>query len=96
MDNFEKQSSEIYTINIDFSNLLNDNSETISTYTVKAYNESIDYTSTVIDNHDNTTTDVNVRTKGGTDGKNYKITVLVTTDQSNVYEKDILMRVIDI
>jgi hypothetical protein len=94
MDNFEKQINEKVTFSIDFSNSLV-GVEVISTYTVKAYNESIDFTSTVIDNSDNTTTTVSIRTKGGTDGKNYKITVLITTDQNNVYEKDILMMVID-
>jgi hypothetical protein len=95
MDNFEKQSSEQLQFEIDFSDSL-DTGEYISSYTVKAVNESIDYTSTIVDSSDNTTIAVSVRVKGGTDGKNYKITVVITTTEDNIYEKDILMRVIDI
>lgn len=95
MDSFTKQVNEKITFSIDFSNSLVD-TELISTYTVTAYSESIDCTDTVIDNYDNTTTTVSIRTKGGTNGNKYKITVLITTDQNNVYEKDILMKVCEV
>lgn len=97
MDNFTKQPNEVYTISIDFSNVLDDdNSETISTYTLIAYLSTTDVTSTVIDTSTNDTTTVRIRVKAGTTGNKYKITTLVTTNLGNVYEKDVLMKVCEI
>jgi hypothetical protein len=95
MDSFEKQASEKYTINIDFSNLLA-TSEVISSYTVFVYHSNTDVTSIIIDAHTNTTTSVSIRLKGGTENTNYKITTKIVTNSNNEFEKDIQMEVREI
>lgn len=95
MDNFTKQPNEKYTISIDFTNILATN-ETIYSYTIVAYLSNTDMTSTVIDTHTNTTTAVSIRTMGGVDGNNYKITTKIVTNLNNIFEKDIQMEVREI
>ena len=97
MDSFTKQSSEQFTITIDFSNRLG-TGETISSYTLGAVNNSTseDVESTIINSDTKDTTKVYINVKDGTNGTTYKLTILVTTSASNKYEKDLLMKIVDI
>lgn len=91
MDNFTKQPSEKFTINISYVNNISD--ETISSATVTAYLNDSDVTSTIIHSTSYDDDSVNIIVKAGTAGKNYKITSVVTTTSSNIFEKDVQMRV---
>jgi hypothetical protein len=97
MDSFTKQSSEQFTITIDFSNRLGAG-ETISSYTLTTINNSTseDVESTIVNSDTYDTTKVYINVKAGTNGTTYKFTILVTTSSSNKYEKDLLMKIIDI
>lgn len=94
MDIFEKQSSEEFTISIDFTNNLAD-SEDIASIDVKAYFNTTDVTSTVIKS---TTFDddiVFIKVENGINKRNYKITAIITTTDSNVFEHDVIMKVVE-
>ena len=94
MESFNKQPSEKFKIEIDFSNLIT-SPETISSIDVKAYLFSTDVTSTVIDTSSYTGTSIYVTVKSGTDGLTYKITVKATTSTGNIFEYDVNMIVKD-
>jgi len=94
MDSFEKQPSEKFSISIDFSNNLSTD-ETISTYTVTAYLNDNDITSAVVFDHsqDNEGKIIYIKPFNGVNGLDYKITIIIVTTDSNIFEKDVLMRV---
>jgi hypothetical protein len=92
MNNFNKQPGESFSISIDFSNLLPGN-EIISSSTVSAYQDTASVTTAVIDTTSNTSTDVIVKVKSGTNNLDYKITAVVTTSVGNIYEEDVIMQV---
>lgn len=91
MNVFNKQPSEKLSLSMDFTNSLV--SETIFSYTAKAYCDEEEVTATVISTSSNTTTKVSVTVFAGTTGKDYKITIVVTTTAGNIYEEDITMKV---
>jgi hypothetical protein len=91
MNQFVKQSDEIITFSMDYTNLL-DTGETIASKTILAYDSgnnnvtsSLIVTSTIVDSV------VKVRVQAGTNGYKYKITIRITTSDSNVYEEDVFM-----
>lgn len=94
MSPFTKQPSEVFPISIDFSDVL-DTSEIITSITVTAYLIDVDVTSQVIDLNSFSETKVTIRVKGGTTGNKYKITALITTSLGNIYERDLIMKVIE-
>jgi hypothetical protein len=94
MDKFTKQSSEQFTIEIDFSRRL-ETGETINSYTLSAINNSTseDVESIIVDADSNDTTSVYITVKAGTTGNKYKFTAIITTSELNIYEKDVLMEI---
>lgn len=96
MDKFQKQSSEQFTIEIDFSRVLSD-SETISSYTLSAINNNTgdDVKTAIVDSDTKDTESVYITVKAGTTGSKYKVTVVITTSSSNIFEKDVIMEILD-
>lgn len=94
MNIFHKQPNESFTISIDFSNNLV-NGDTINTYTVIGYLNDVDVTSTIINSDSNDDDKVYIEVKNGNDGNDYKITVVVNSNESNIFEDDVLMRVLE-
>jgi len=91
MDSFFKQPSESFVISIDFSNVLG--TTTIASYTVVAYNGQSIVTNTVIDTHAQSGNLILIKVKDGSHYNEYKITVVVTTSNSEIFEKDVMMKV---
>jgi hypothetical protein len=93
MDRFLKQPSEKFTITVNFASVLTD--ETISSYIITCtdLSDDSDSSSVIIDSDSNTTNTVSIKVKAGLDGENHKITVKITTSDSNIFEEDILMKV---
>jgi hypothetical protein len=52
-------------------------------------------TSTVIQSSEIIEKTCRVVVKAGTDGETYKIIVLITTSQNNIYEEDFKLKIID-
>ena len=90
---FTKQPSEIIPISMDFQYLLND-TETISSMTATAVDDDgTNVTSTIIHNYAISGDICKVTVKAGTDEIRYKITIKITTNESNIYEEDVFMKV---
>lgn len=96
IDRFYKQPSEKFNVSIDFNNVLGDD-ETISSYVLTCINinDNSDTSTDVIDSDSNTTVSITIKVKAGADGENHKITVKITTSDSNIFEKDVLMKVVE-
>jgi HKD family nuclease len=94
MNRFLKQPSEKFTITVDFASVLATN-ETISSYIITCVDlsDDSDSSSIIIDSDSNTTNAVSIKVKAGIDKENHKITVKITTSDSNIFEEDILMKV---
>lgn len=94
MADFLKQPSEEFTIALDFSADL-ESGETIADKTVTAIDvaDSSDQTSTIIVSSSIDGSRVRVRIQAGTNGHDYKITAIATTNLSQVYEHEVTMRV---
>jgi molybdenum cofactor biosynthesis enzyme len=94
MASFTKQPSELFTIAVDFTDRMA-TGEALATAVVTATDSAgADKTSTVIHASPSVSSpNVLVRVKAGTDGVDYKITVVATTATSEVYEADVTMRV---
>lgn len=93
MNQFSKQPNEIFPVSMDFSNSL-DTGETISSKSVIAYNATNEVvTSTIVAASSIVDNTVKVTVKDGTSGTRYKITIRITTSNSNIYEEDIFMYV---
>jgi hypothetical protein len=94
---YEKQPSEKYNIDVDFAEDRLESGESISSTSVTAEkcSDETDATSDIIDNDSESGGVVTVRTKNGTDGERYRITIVVTTDATNIYESDVILAVID-
>jgi hypothetical protein len=90
----EKQPSEVMPFIIDFSRLLN-TTETITALSVVAKLDMTVKTSTVIQSSEIIEKTCRVVVKAGTDGETYKIIVLITTSQNNIYEEDFKLKIID-
>jgi len=91
MKKFIKQSSEIIPITLDYSKMLQD-SEIISTVEIAGYDSyGNNVSSSILDRYEIEGLAVKVVAKNGESTKRYKITVLVTTNQLNVYEEDVFM-----
>lgn len=93
---FTKQPSEIYPISVDYSDVL-DTGETISSESVTATDSAgTDVTATLIDSTEISGSTIKAVIKAGTTGNKYKLTFKATTSDSNLYEDDITMRVVEI
>ena len=91
---FSKQPSEIIPISMDYQLLLN-GIETISLLSVVIVDQ-IDNTNVTHDILDNQSIEGSVCklvVKGGTHRGKYKITLKVATNEGNLYEEEILMKV---
>ena len=98
MNRFCKQSSEEYTVAIDFDEVL-DTDETITKKTITAIihgSTGDDVTDSVILSSAIVSRTVTIKVKNGIDGKTYKITTIIETSADNIYEEDILMKVREI
>lgn len=97
MADFLKQPSEEFTIALDFSGDL-ETGETIASKTVTASDlaDSSDQTATIIVSSSIDGSRVRVRVRAGTNGHDYKITAVATTNLSQVYEHEVIMRVRDL
>jgi len=100
-DGFSKQIAEEFTIGADFANAL-DSGESIvlgsSSVVAEDVNEAV-ATDDVITSGSITVsgTKLKVRIEGGTVALSpYKLTFLIVTSLNNIYEKDVLMTVLDI
>lgn len=99
MDNFTKQPTEKYFVAADFSRAL-DEGETIvlNNSTVIAYDaDGNDVSATVLESGTKQIDGAKllIRVKDGTSGEKYKITFKAVTSQSNIYEHDITMKVVE-
>lgn len=92
MHRFLKQPSEQYNIVIDFSDILS-TGETISSIEVTAYDRSSDSTSSIIGDSSIDDDTVIVFVQNGLSDRVYKISVIITTSTSQVFEEDIWMSV---
>lgn len=97
-DQFNKQPEEIFPISVDFSRVLAEG-ETIDEgeSSVVAYDaEGEDVSDEIIEGSLNVVDGkIYHKVKGGVSGLVYKITFLAVTSAANVYEKDIMMHVLD-
>jgi hypothetical protein len=93
MASFTKQPSELFTIAVDFTDRMATGEALASAVVTATDSTGTDRTATVIATYSVSTPNVLVRVKAGTDGTDYKITVVATTATSEVYETDITMRV---
>jgi len=93
MATFTKQPSEEFTIAIDFTGRMATGETVASAVVTAADSAGTDATATVIESSSVSTPSVLVRVKAGTDGANYKITIVATTATAEVYEADVTMRV---
>ena len=94
---WHKQPGEVESIEVVFSARMT-TGETIATQTVTAIEttHNTSATTAVIDSSAIVDTSVYIKVKDGTDGVDYKITVIVTTSGGNILEEDILMKVYDV
>jgi len=97
MNIFFKQPGEEYSVSIDFDDVLTTN-ETITDKTVTAFisGKTDDISSSIISSSSIVDRTIVIKVKDGTDGKTYKITVVIETSANNIYEEDILMKVREI
>jgi len=93
---FEKQNAEKFTVTVDFTASIEEN-ETITSIIVTALDTvSEDATATVIDASSFDGAIVGVKVKNGGLNEYYKITVLANTSESNTYESDVFMRILEV
>ena len=90
-----KQPYEVFPISLDFSDSMS-SGETISSFTVFAYDSaSTDVTSTIISASSNTDQVVTVTLQGGTSGSSYKIEVKIVTTSAKNLEEEITLNVFE-
>lgn len=89
---FEKQTTEEFTISVNFNNNLTD-SETITTADVKVYLNNVDCTDDIIQSYVFNLGFVYIKVQGGTKGRKYKITTIITTSDDNTLESDVEMKI---
>lgn len=95
MNTFSKQSSETYTIGVDFTGKL-PTGATISSGTVSAKDQAgTDMTATVLSGTSATImmNEARIKVLAGLHGQNYRIRFLITLSTSDLLEEDVLMRV---
>ena len=95
MHRFRKQPSEEYSISVDFSEILKVD-ETITKETVTASLGSEDKTTDIIASSTISDKKIIIKIKDGEHRNTYKLTIVIETSGSNIFEEDILMRVIEI
>jgi len=93
---FTKQPSEKFEVEFDFLQVLTDLGELIVNYDITAITKDVDSTNDIIDSSRQSTTSVFCTIKDGIDGYRYKITVVVYTNNGNIYEHEVMMKVEDI
>jgi hypothetical protein len=97
-DAFEKQPSESYVIEIDFSDRL-DTSETVTTATVSAYSltwamgriDSLTAVTGIAPTSTASSQVINVTVSGGTDALSYKVSVTANSSGGKKLSEDVLM-----
>ena len=93
---FTKQPSEIIPVEVDFQYIVN-STETITTLTVTAVDSAgTSVTSTIVGDTSISGDICKAILKAGTDGSRYKATFKATTNEGNVYEEDVFMKVYEI
>jgi len=100
MEEFTKQPSEQWTIAWNFfGKLAPFSSANLASGTITAYNvtDSADATATVLFSSTMQISNwlAKCRVKDGTSGKNYQLTALVVDSDGEVYEEEVLMRVLE-
>lgn len=96
MNLFSKQPAEIFPISMDYQYRLQ-TGETITSATITATtNIGITATSSIISTQSISGTIVKVVVQNGINKNRYKITFRATTDESNIYEEDVYMDVLEI
>lgn len=93
MDSFTKKTSEVIGFSVDFTDYLT--LETIDSYTVNTFLENEDVSSEIITSTTILSGIVYVKVQSGQDGCKYVFKVTITTDQNNIYTKEILMTIYD-
>jgi len=100
MDSTHKQPQEKFFIDVSFARVLNSGesiNQSLSEVTAANYATGENSTTAIIEADSFSVVDAVAycRIQGGADGETHKITFKVTTDQGNVFEKDILLDVKD-
>lgn len=91
---FPKQPAELFPITVDFTTRFNGTEAYASESTTAILlSTGVDTTSTVIDSTSESSGVITIVVKAGADGENHKITCVVTSDEGNIYEADVLMKV---
>ena len=96
MDSITKKSYERFPIIFNQSNNLS-YLESVVSYTFECVNTltGADTSSEIIDGDSNTSTYVQLIVKAGTVGDKHKVTVKVTTTTDGLYEKDVIIEIVD-
>jgi hypothetical protein len=94
LNSFIKQTNEEYAVSVDFSNTLED-SETISSFTISAIDNSGNSSNSIIDSSINDDDSVEFIVTGGNNETIYKISIVVTSSLGYIYEEDVYMEVIN-
>ena len=94
---FYKQPAEKFAISLDFgTNRFNGTETYLSDSTTSVLlSTGATTTSTVIDSTSESGDVISVVVKAGSAGENHKITCQVTSDEGNIYESEVLMKVRD-
>lgn len=92
---FSKQTSESFYITCSFANNLIEN-ETITSINVKAYLNDVEITNDVIGTTLIIENVPHIKVKDGIPGRKYKITCIAITNNGNIYESDVEMKVVNI
>lgn len=99
----QKQPAEKFTVGVDFANDLGV-SETISSAVMSAIDTSdgsnaasivLDGSASIVSG-DEDSSKITQKLKGGSDGKEYKITFLANTSMGNVFAAELIMNVVEI
>ena len=94
---FPKQPSEKEVATLDFAADRFNGTEAYASDTTTSVllSTGADSTSTVIDSTSESSGVISIVVKAGSDGENHKITCRVTTDEGNIYESEVMMKVRD-
>ena len=92
---FPKQPAEKFPISLDFGTSRFNGTEAYSSDSTTSIllSTGADSTSTVIDSTSESSDVITIVVKAGNDGENHKITCVVTTDEGNKYESEVMMKV---
>jgi hypothetical protein len=94
-NHFPKQPAEKFAVSLDFgTNRFNGTEAYASESTTSVLlSTGVSSTTTVIDSTSESGDIITIIVKAGNAGENHKITCLVTTDEANIYESEVMMKV---